>query len=73
MGFTEMYLSLTLSLFIGLFPSARTMIDKDKELLEKIDFWKNLKTLDMKAWLSINGNRYRGRDPLGNGSAPTRQ
>ena len=56
MGFTEMFLSLTLKLFAKLQPVAKPMIEDDQDLLCIIDFWEGLKTKDLKKLLTNNRN-----------------
>lgn len=45
-SYAEMFLALTLNLFGKIYNPAKSIIDKDKELLEIIDFWEDMKGQD---------------------------
>ena len=51
--YTEMILCLTLNIFGQLFPKGRSMLVKDRILMEIIDFWEELKTKDFKEMIAL--------------------
>jgi len=57
MGFTEMFLSLTLKLLAKLQPVAMSTMEGDRELLDIIESWEDMKTKDLKKSSTKNRNQ----------------